>query len=153
MHHQARVALRQGSNDEIEDAGNSFRTADLDLAGRRIGQELDCFDGLLQVVERRHAALEQGLTIEGWLDAFCAPIEETHADGVLKIGDDLRDNGLGYAKFGGRFGHAASARDSHKHMQVTELQSPAELLVPIDSSDHRKCPMRVEESREFPLYR
>src|SRR5256885_488070 len=59
-----------------------FRASDPYFSHRRIGQELDVSDPLLQLIEGRLASRQQRATVGRCLDSTRAAIEQSHADRV-----------------------------------------------------------------------
>src|SRR6185436_253465 len=88
--------------------------------------------------------------VDRWLDTPRATIEEPHAVTVFEVGNRFGHGGLGNAELLGCLRHAARLHDRKEHMQVTELEAPPELPIPVDLPHHRIFPMQVELEREFP---
>ena len=89
MHSHPRITLIKPLNDGRKNRCDGFRASDSDLPRCRVGQEFDFFDSLLQVVECRSPAFEQSTAIRSRLNALWAAIEQTYAERMFQVGDDL----------------------------------------------------------------
>ena len=61
--------------------------ADPDFTDRRIGNELDVFHCLAQVIEHGRSAIKQGTAILRRLDAMPAAVEQWGADRLFEVRD------------------------------------------------------------------
>ena len=107
--------------------------SDSDFSGVRIGKCLDPIHGLSKFIEYRCAAVQQGAAGLRQLDAGPMTLEESGANGMLKLRDQSRDRGLSGVEGSGCFSHAAGLHDSHQHVQIVQLQAPANSI----SEKHR----------------
>ena len=88
MKDQARILPRKLIYDGGDDArGNDNRGPDPQFPRGRIGKELDVLHRLPQLIEYDETAVENRAPIDRRLDAVRAPVEETHAQSVLHVGD------------------------------------------------------------------
>ena len=76
----AECRRNQAGNDE-------FAACNSDFTDRRIGQELDAFHALAQLIEHGCTAAEQSQAVFSRLDALATAIEQTHAERMLQLGD------------------------------------------------------------------
>ena len=63
VEHHARILPRKAFDNWKEDRRDPIRATDLDFAGGRVGQELDVPNPLLQLIEGRTAACQQGTAV------------------------------------------------------------------------------------------
>jgi hypothetical protein len=76
MKDDARISPAEPLDDGRNEArGHQGRASDPHFSSRRVGEELDVLQALPQVVEYRHAAIEQRAAVFGWLDALAMAIE------------------------------------------------------------------------------
>jgi hypothetical protein len=87
--------------------GGGLGAADRQFADRRVLEELQLLHALLEFVEHGGPTPQQGITVERGLDALRVAIEQPQAEGVLEIGDRLRDRGLGHCELDRGLSHAA----------------------------------------------
>jgi hypothetical protein len=89
-----------------------------------IGEKLDLFHTLSELVEHCEAALKQSAAVSRRLYAMRRPIEQAHAKRMLKIGDRLRHDGprdrellrrLRAPSLGCHAGMDTSALPRHRH--------------------------------------
>ena len=146
------IDLGEAVDDRPQDGG-SYRigAADRELAGRRISQELDVPNALLQFVKRDQAAFEQGIAIDRGLDTPSAAIQKPDAEGVFKIDDGFGNGRLRNTKLLGGLGHAAALDDREERVQVSEPQTPADLSIPRNAFGHIQSLMSAKRNREFRL--
>src|SRR5262249_25672883 len=97
---------------------------------RRIGQEADLIDALLQLVEHGNAAFDECATILGWRDALGAAIEETDAEGDLHVGDRLGYGWLCGADRLRGFRHASRMCDREEDPQFSRAEPARGEIVP-----------------------
>ena len=93
-------------------------------------------DALAKVVKHDDAPLEQRFAIQRRLDPQRCAIKQARGDGVFEIGNRLRHRGLRHREIGRGFSHAAPLRHGHEDMQIAQLQSPSDPLVPGLGSVH-----------------
>src|SRR5262249_50165535 len=113
-----KLKLWKSTREPIDHSRNETRSHRLgapnaDLSGRWVGQELDLFDPLPQVVERGDGPFEQSTAIQCGLDALGSAIEETDAERVLDVGDRLRYSRLRHRELRRCLPHATALRDRH----------------------------------------
>ena len=104
----------------------------------RIANEFDISDSLSQLVERSAGSHQQRCAARGWNDAMRTPIQKSYTDRMLQDGNRLRDRGSRYTELGAGFRHAAVFNDGQEDEQVTQPQSAANLLVPLDRCSHKE---------------
>src|SRR5713101_1992666 len=114
------------------------RASDLDLAGFRISEKFDIPHSLPQFVECRLASPQQGLAKDSGNDALRASIEEAHAKGMLKIGNDFRNGRRCHVELGGSLRHAAVLHHSEEHEQITQPEPSTDLTFPLNDSRHKE---------------
>jgi len=125
-----RVGVRKLLNQVAQERGHRCcRTADPYLAHGRIGQKLDLFDALPQLIECGSRALEQRLSVQGGFDTAWAPVKEPHVQRVFKIGNHFRHVWLRYAKLQSGLSHAPVLNDRKKHVQIPQAETPTNLTV------------------------
>jgi hypothetical protein len=78
-------------------------------------------------VEGQNVAIDIGRR----LDAFRRAIENPYADRVLDVRDRLRYRRLGHRQPLGGFPHAAELGDRQQHVQIVQLEPPADAVVPL----------------------
>src|SRR6185503_15073671 len=90
MYRDARILLREVRNGCRKDGGRKrLGKSNPQFSHGRVSQMFDVPDALLQLIEDRNAALEQGITIDRRFDALCASIEEPHPERMLEVDDHL----------------------------------------------------------------
>src|SRR5258708_2207309 len=83
----ARIESREAFDDRRKKSGgDTFRTANTELARGRIGQELQFLHPLLELIEDRRAAPHQRVAVGSRLNAIAASVEQPNAERVLHVG-------------------------------------------------------------------
>ncbi len=132
-HSHAGILMGKSFHDRREDRGRDRVVApEPYLTDRRVGQELDVPDALLEFIEHRVAALQQRAAIHRGLDALRPAVEKPHTERVLKIADGLRHRRLGHVELLSRLGHAAPLHDRDEDVQIAHSEAPADPTFPID---------------------
>src|SRR5262249_30170807 len=116
------------------------------LACRRVGEILQGPDALLELVERRGAAVHHGAGVDRRLDATRAAFEQWHAKRLLEVGDDLGYSRLGDAELCSGLGHAAALRDGQKNVEMPQADAAADLMLGVEFVQH---PVRLTDGTEF----
>ena len=124
----------------------------LQLACRRIGQELDILDALLEFVEHRDAAFEHRLRVDRRLDAARAAIEQADAEHVLEIRDRGRDRRLGHGELTCRLGHPARFHHGREDVEVAHPKTPPEAAFPFHRDGGHRGPYMVRVKLRVRLY-
>src|SRR5215471_14590229 len=86
--HDARIA----PGESVYNAGNEARgekgaACDPHFSSRGVGEKLDAFDALVQVIKYGCSAIEQRTTVLGWLDALRIALKQLHAKGMFQFRD------------------------------------------------------------------
>src|SRR5215467_870756 len=76
-------------NRQQESRRDRFRTSDPQLACKRIGDEFNVLDSLVELVESSSASHQQRFAVAGRNDAFRASIKKSYAERMLQRGNDL----------------------------------------------------------------
>ena len=147
MKHDTRVA----TGEPIDDRGDETRcqkgsAADPHLPGRGIGEKLDALHALTQVIENRHAAIDQRVSLSGQLDALAVAIKQSHTERILKGRDRSRNRGLGTVEARRCLAHAARLHDGHQDVQVLELQAASDAIAQLHGSTHVGIGMRSSKN-------
>src|SRR5262249_47976524 len=130
---------------------NADWAADLHFAGRRIGQEFNVPDALLELIEGCRSALEQGLPEYRRLDALRTSVEKPNTERMLQICNDLRYCRLRDAKLQGSLRHAPTLHHGEERMKIAQPELPADLALPVDPPGHMSLVIPLERKREFLL--
>ena len=77
-----------------ETCHHGFRTADAQFTHCGISQRLQLVHAAAQIVAESNAALEQGVAVEGGLDADATALQQRNAERLLQGCDHLRDDRL-----------------------------------------------------------
>src|SRR4029434_9946434 len=96
---QMRARAESASRQAVDHGGHEaraddHRSADAHLASRRIGEEGDAFDRLLELIAYGDAVAEQCAPVDGRLDAMRTAIEQAHAERVFQVRNRFRDRRL-----------------------------------------------------------
>jgi hypothetical protein len=123
----SRVLAREVSDRLRNDrAGDDLRCANPQLPGGRIGEKSDILDALTQLVEHRDAALYKRPAIGGGLDPLPAPVEKTHPERMLEIGDGFRNRRLRDTQTANGLSHAAGIDDREENIEVAQFEAVLE---------------------------
>ena len=135
MKNDAWVQPRQAIDDGRDKSRcDDDRGADAHFSLGRIREELDVLHGLPQLVECNLATIEKRTPIDGRLDPFLAAIEETRADGALKIGDCLCDNRIRHGQLARGLRHASALYGGEKDMQIAQFDPAPDAVAPVHGS-------------------
>jgi hypothetical protein len=118
--------------------GDRLVAHDAQLADRRVREEFDVSDTLLELVKRNLAALEQSRGVHGGLHALRASVEQLDPERMLEIRNHLGNGRRGHVELRRGSRHAAAFRDGEEHVQVAQLEPPAQLPLPVDLPSHKE---------------
>ena len=124
-------------DDRQKDRRDPIGATDFDFTRGRVRKELDVPNCLLQLVEGRTAAVQQGAAVNRRLDAARGAIQQFCPNRVLQVGDQLRHRWMRHSEVGSRFCKTAVLHDREEHMQIPQLQAPANVTVPVDDFCHK----------------
>src|SRR5262249_8756864 len=128
MKGQFRMSPRQTFDGGGYEAGRDrFGASDVQLARRRVGKEVDLVDALIDLIEDREAAPEQGASIKRRLCATLAAIQKLHPERLFQVGDCLGNDWLGDRKALGGLPHGAALGNSRQDFQLPQLESVLDL--------------------------
>jgi hypothetical protein len=86
-----RILPRQSGHDRHhEPGGQRLGASDLQLADVWVGEELEFFDAVAQVIKGRNAPLDHGTPVARRLDPLRAAVEQPEPERMLKLGHRLR---------------------------------------------------------------
>src|ERR1700730_3990501 len=90
-------------------------------------------DSLPELVECGAPSCQQGFAIRGSDDTL-----RTATERMLQGGNHLRNRGGRYAELGAGLGHAAVLHHGEEDEQITQPQSAADLVFPLNQSRHKE---------------
>src|SRR5262245_11276611 len=135
MKHNARITPGKSVDDGRNKASClEWIAPNTHFPGRRVGEKLDVFHRLAQLIEHRGTAIEQGATVPGWLDALRVAVEQTHAKRVFQIRNRFRNVGLRGVQVTCRLSHAAGLHDSPEDVQVLQLDPASDAIAHLHGS-------------------
>src|SRR5262245_47843532 len=110
--HEAKYDARIAPREPVDDLGRETRGewihgTDSNFTGGRVGKKLDLLDALPQFIESGEPVLENRTTIERWLDALPAALEQAYTECMLQIGDGLGHDWMRNCEALGSLRHAA----------------------------------------------
>src|SRR5262249_39577695 len=114
--------------------GDDVGTANAQLAGGGIVEELDLLDALTHFVKHGGATSEKSLTVSRRLHPVGRAIEEAHTKGMLEVRDRLGSDGMRDGELDGRFGYAARLGNGEKDVEISQPHAPACPIDPVHAA-------------------
>src|SRR5262245_273198 len=126
-----RIAMGQPVDDgRDKSACQVLWTPDPYLSGSWVREKLNVTDALLQLVGDDLLAAEQRICVHRWLNPARPTIQQSHAQGGLKLRHGLGNGWLRHPKIARSFRHTASPRNGLEDMQVAQREPPTQALLP-----------------------
>jgi tripartite-type tricarboxylate transporter receptor subunit TctC len=147
MKHDSRITpgepIDDGSNEGfagIDGASDPY------FASARVGEKLDLFHALAQVIEYGCAAIEERATVFGRRDPMAVPIEQAYAERMLQFRDRPRNVGLGGVELLRRLAHGAGLHDGHEDVQILQLQPAPDAIAQLHVGSHFEFEMTSSDN-------
>src|SRR5882762_6214391 len=152
MKHDSRITLGEPLDDgRNEGRGENGAACDPHFPRRRVGEKLDVFDALAQVIEYGHPAIEQRATVRGRLDALAVAVEQAHAERILQLRDRSRNVGLGCIEALRRLPHGAGLHHGHEDVQVLQLHPASDAIAQLHVGPHFGFEMTSSDNSNYAL--
>jgi hypothetical protein len=139
MNGDARILPGKPIDDRGSKAGgNDDGSPNPYFASLGVGEELDMFYSLPQLIEGNEAAIEKGAPINRGLYALRTAIQETDPERVFHVGNRLRYCRLRHRELSGCLSHAAASSHGQQDIQIPQFEMTAEALgVPLHRFPHQ----------------
>src|SRR5262249_51882283 len=125
--------------------------ADPDFSGIGLAQKFDIAYALPQLIEGGATPRQQSVSDSRQFDTSRAALEQPCAQRGFQARNHGRDRWLGHAKFGRRLGHAAAVCNGEEYLQIAQLETPPDILLPVNVAGHRRSSIGIVLNSAFCL--
>ena len=113
----SRMAPRKTTDDRRDKSlSEEDGASDSHFPYARIGEALNLFNSLLQLVEGDDPVIKKGAGIDRWFNTSLATVQQTDPKRRFHIGNRLRYSGLRQRELRGCFSHASAPHDGQQYV-------------------------------------